>query len=509
MGRGLGCGAPHTSPMLATTASPNAHALLQSAIARTTFKAAFAFVFAFAVAAALPAAVSAATLYEQNISADLSTIGTGNAGINSSWGQTGVTLGAVTIKKWMIAITPGIDFPGITGSGTWSANDCPVQDFQINFWNSGNNTFPTTNNNCTMDTSTGILEVWNNTGVSIASGTYEFRSGYGLIPQPELAGSASDVITGAAFGNSGPPATPPGALTGLSDLFLIICDDTTCAPPSPVPLTGKSHTIEITSPVLFATTTSPTTFNFSYEIGSNEWEFGTASTTVPIGYRIVAHDTHSNTRVAYGTLTATNTGYHTMTTSAVPFTPGTWYVEITLGNWYENIPENAIDSIFPYTKASTYFGIDFNDNIQTVVAYEAPQQSSYDPASCSVNFLGTFDLIQCLGYLIVPTTGSTSPITQIKNLTLANSFPFAYAYQVGTIRESLYNATSTGSTTITVDIPWAGSTTPITFLSKSMLEAIPYADFVKQILGWLLWLFLAELLYRQILKSHDDNTHVS
>lgn len=109
-------------------------------------------------------------------------------------------------------------------------------------------------------------------------------------------------------------------------------------------------------------------------------------------------------------------------------------------------------------------------------------------------------------WLFYPTDDST---TQFSNLTLRNSFPFAYVYQVGDLRNELFNASSSSATTtVSVSIPsMSGSgTTTLTFLSASMINAVPYTSTIKTILGWLLWLMLIEYVYYRTIRVHDSNT---
>lgn len=97
-------------------------------------------------------------------------------------------------------------------------------------------------------------------------------------------------------------------------------------------------------------------------------------------------------------------------------------------------------------------------------------------------------------------------VTKFQSLTLENSFPFSYAYEISTLRDELFNASSTATTTVSVSIRNAfgkSGTTTITFLSKSMMSNVPFASTVKTILGFILYLLAAEYIYYRLLKSHD------
>lgn len=109
--------------------------------------------------------------------------------------------------------------------------------------------------------------------------------------------------------------------------------------------------------------------------------------------------------------------------------------------------------------------------------------------------------------LFYPTNESVQKFSYL-NTSLDNKFPFAYLEEVKVLRNELFDATQTGTTTINLRfkiIPGAGTST-LQLLSKQKLEAVPYASTVKTILGWLLWLQALGYIYYRVLRSHDSNT---
>jgi len=70
----------------------------------------------------------------------------------------------------------------------------------------------------------------------------------------------------------------------------------------------------------------------------------------------------------------------------------------------------------------TYFGLGIVTAIPSFEAADAPSQSNYSAASCSVNFLGTFDLLDCLGYMIVPGESLYATYGSLKD-SLLSRFP--------------------------------------------------------------------------------------
>jgi len=119
---------------------------------------------------------------------------------------------------------------------------------------------------------------------------------------------------------------------------------------------------------------------------------------------------------------------------------------------------------------------------------------------------GTLDIAchikNALTWLFYP---SEEPLEQFRNLSLQTKWPFSYAYEVGTLREELFTSTQTGTSTISVDVPHFGK---LTFLSKALLEAVPYSTTIKTILGWILYFMLMEYIYYRVVKIHDNNTPV-
>lgn len=123
------------------------------------------------------------------------------------------------------------------------------------------------------------------------------------------------------------------------------------------------------------------------------------------------------------------------------------------------------------------------------------------PLDCSTLDIGCH-IKNALVWLLYP---SEESLEQFHNLTLETKWPFSYAYEVGNLREELFTSVQTGTTTISVDVPHFGR---LTFLSKALLEAVPYSSTIKIILGWIIWFMLMEYIYLRVIKVHDNNTPV-
>jgi len=98
---------------------------------------------------------------------------------------------------------------------------------------------------------------------------------------------------------------------------------------------------------------------------------------------------------------------------------------------------------------------------------------------------------------------SSESLDAFQSLTLENTWPFSYAYEVGELRDALFTSPQTATTTVSVTVPGFGT---ITFLSKELLESVPFAGTVKTVLGWILWFMLLEYIYYRVVRSHDTNT---
>lgn len=125
---------------------------------------------------------------------------------------------------------------------------------------------------------------------------------------------------------------------------------------------------------------------------------------------------------------------------------------------------------------------------------------------CSISSI-TGCLKNAFVWLFYPGAFATEQFKTLST-TMQTKFPFAYVYGINTMRTELFNATSTASTTISLNlklVPGHGTST-LVLLSQEKLTAVPFAGSVKTILGWILWLLGIEYIYYRTLRSHDPNT---
>lgn len=268
-------------------------------------------------------------------------------------------------------------------------------------------------------------------------------------------------------------------------------------------LFGQTGIIKFNAPELYSVHSSPVSVEFEYQYAS-------CATCSPAPtyfdqYRLIFTNTTSGaTKTVFGSIDNVATGIFTQSTTTTLVGDGTWKVEGAL----VSPPDTTFGTrIYAPRGAFTFFGLNYNDDPSAVAPYLPPSQADFDGSSCEINFLGTFDFTECLGFIIVPTKGTTSPMVQIQRITLAQTFPFAYAYQLNDMRQALFTASSTASTSLAISIPWLNnSTTTITFISQSMVAAIPFAPLIKSLLIALLWFMFAEFCYYRIIRVHDTHT---
>lgn len=122
------------------------------------------------------------------------------------------------------------------------------------------------------------------------------------------------------------------------------------------------------------------------------------------------------------------------------------------------------------------------------------------PDECSFADLGGC-LRGVMTWVFMPTPSS---IERFKSLstTAQTKFPFAYAYDLGDIRNEMFGSEQTASGTISTTIMGQ----PFTFISEDMMTEVPFAGTIQMALSWILWIMTCTLVYRRILSMHDNNT---
>jgi len=185
-------------------------------------------------------------------------------------------------------------------------------------------------------------------------------------------------------------------------------------------------------------------------------------------------------------------------------TPFSWtsFFGNTEMRYYDFCVTTHIDSL-PFTMAWNNISVSATGEIVVLSNPIAPEPelsaNSCNPFSSSIAtaFFNTdFSISQCFSYLFSP---SDEVLSQFSALTLQNSAPFSYLYDIDDIFSELFSNSGNREMNLSVTT----NIGEIVFLSRARIEAVPYAGFIKTILGYLFYVVTALGLYRLLLKSHD------
>jgi len=259
------------------------------------------------------------------------------------------------------------------------------------------------------------------------------------------------------------------------------------------------------SPIATSTpTTSPQTISITY---FTDTDLGSSTPQMTIGLN--NYDIGKNIVLNLG-LIATSTGTHTITSAPQTLQDGLWNLSMIIDGlpFYNSnmaksshfiinktqIPSSNLNNYFPNSTSTQPLGLTSGlsdcDSLGTVAQY-----------AC---YFAT--MIKNVVYILV--VPSQDSIDSFKGLSTALSTraPFAYAYDMNLMRKELFNSSLTASSTVAVSVKIIPGHAPsdITFLSQSMLSAVPYAGTVKIFIGWILWLMGAEYLYYRVIRVHDQ-----
>jgi hypothetical protein len=100
-----------------------------------------------------------------------------------------------------------------------------------------------------------------------------------------------------------------------------------------------------------------------------------------------------------------------------------------------------------------------------------------------------------INWVFVP---SQEVMTNFSSLTLANSIPFSYLYDMGNLYEELFPDDPQS-----INIATAFGQNELTLLSTEQLEAIPFQSTIRTIVGLIMVFSIVMLLYRRIMHIHD------
>jgi len=157
----------------------------------------------------------------------------------------------------------------------------------------------------------------------------------------------------------------------------------------------------------------------------------------------------------------------------------------------------------PFPLSYMYTSFDLSSKVVTtqgeVENYNTLTFSAVEEPCSLTNISGCIS--NAFAFLFIPSEASVSRFV-ILNETLSNKFPFAYAYDFSSTINTLYTTTATESGTLTVPFGTFGN---ITLISSAQLSAVPFASFIKSLLGYALWIMFMIAMYRRTLTIFNPS----
>jgi len=229
-----------------------------------------------------------------------------------------------------------------------------------------------------------------------------------------------------------------GATVTLADLYFQLKGDA---------FTEQLGFVGSYAPTSFEATSSPVLFDLVYYLDG---------LSLPTEYIGVAYnyDTGSSITLGKYTLPDTTTGAFNRATSSIAFTEdGSYSV-----NWWLVDPDNEYGTVGVPTEVT--FSINATSSFFQTPAIKGIQ-NNIASTSCNVNFLGTFNMADCVTYMTIPSSNIYSLYGNIPK-TLAGKFPFSYIASIQTTWKGL-NATASTTPTLSYNLHdiGIGSTTPL------------------------------------------------
>lgn len=165
----------------------------------------------------------------------------------------------------------------------------------------------------------------------------------------------------------------------------------------------------------------------------------------------------------------------------------------------------VLTGVSPFPSAYIYLRLSTNAtggiaSTSTVEFYNALEEQAFEYQPCSITDIGGC-ITNAFTYLFVPSNASMNQFATLRT-EMENRSPFVYAFQLPTYWDMLYETNQTQSLTVSAST----SIGTITFISEAQLEAIPLSNTVRTIIGYLLWIMLAFMLYHRVTNifNHQD-----
>lgn len=194
-------------------------------------------------------------------------------------------------------------------------------------------------------------------------------------------------------------------------------------------------------------------------------------------------------------------GNGTSTQTVSDITDGVYIFEISFTNLPYQISQDLNKKPFPRTYM--LFEIEIVDGEIVAQNVDVPY-TGQEPESISTE-CGITNITGCITNafyaLVIPNSFS---VQQIKNLndTLATKFPFAYLYDFQTSVTTLYSSSQTSSSSISFNFAELGE---LTLISQEIVSQVPFANWIKITLGYILWFMFGMLMYHRTLRIFNQN----
>lgn len=271
----------------------------------------------------------------------------------------------------------------------------------------------------------------------------------------------------------------------------------------PVESTQNIYNTRFTDTDLTTSTSSGSTtlsFNVDYlidltEVNENDPKFYPSQVRVVLAKRPSINDS----AIAESILPLTSTGTVDVEFDDVP--DGTYDFLVNFSNYATvfDITQKPFDRSYVYGSVTISGGSITNVALDPL--YNALTPPSEQKRACSITELDGC-LYNGFSSLFVPSQVSLDNFYNL-NLALQSKFPFAYAYDLTSAMTTLYSTAQTATSTITVPFASFGN---ITLISKTQIQAVPYSATIKQLLGWLMWIAFAYLMYYKTLRIFNPSS---
>ena len=257
--------------------------------------------------------------------------------------------------------------------------------------------------------------------------------------------------------------------------------------------------------LVYSTTTSTTTLTVGFYIDPSEATSTQADknpTIVRYRYSKVPSTDVSGIGIGITDALSPTWGNGTTSGSFVLDTNSTYDFTISFANG-----GTPLTGVTPFPLAYIYLRLTTNAtggiaSTSSPEFYNAVEEQAFQYQPCGITDIGGC-ITNSFAYLFIPSNESLDRFNSLSS-ELENRSPFVYVYQVPAYWNTLYNTADSQSLTISAST----SIGNFTFLSASLIEAVPYSSTLRTLIGYLLWVMLAFTVYARVTRlfNHQDKT---